>query len=330
MRLTPKFALLFALVGLVPLLLLGGLAFWQSQRALIANAEGHVLSVSVLKEDELLQWMDGNLTILESVAARPLVIELIESLVTTQRGTAEWTALREDLLTNHLMPNLTSRGLLDYHILHPETGQVLVATERKNEGKFRESEDFLVEGRLQTYIGRVEYHVAAERLVMHAATPIATGDGTLAAVLSAHVNLEEMGRILQLSSGMHETEDTYAINDFSFFVTEPLFGEGYALRRTLQTYGANAALRGEAGVTTYDDYRGRPVIGAYRWIEALNIGLLVEVDAQEVTAPVAALRRSMIILGAVVALLVVISSTGLARSLVRPIRRLLAGTQSLG
>ena len=330
MRLGPRIALLFVLSGLLPLLLLGGFSFWRSQSALIRNAKAHVLSVSVLKEDELLQWMDANQAILESVAHRPLVIDLAAQLIDAPRGSEDWTALRDGLVENHLLPNLTLRGLTDFHIIHPGTGQILVATEGRDEGKFRESEDFFVEGKTATYIGRVTYSVAAEELVMHLSTPLALTDGSLAGVLSAHVNLEEMGRILRLSSGMHATEDSYAINDSAFFTTEPLYGESYAMRRTIHTVGSKAILRGEDGVAVYDDYRGVRVIGAYRWIEALNLGLLVEVDWSEVTAPVKDLRRAIMLLGALVGGLVVLGSIALARGIVRPIRELVAGTEALG
>ncbi len=144
MRFGVKLALLFVLIGLVPLVIQGMLTYLQSQQALIHSARSHVESVGVLKEDELLQWMDGNLATLKSVATRPLLIELSGQLANARWGSEEWFAYHDDLVQNHLYPNLTARGLQNYQVIDPATGRILAATTPKYEGTFSESEDFLI------------------------------------------------------------------------------------------------------------------------------------------------------------------------------------------
>ncbi len=329
MRFWVRLTLLFVVLGLGPLLVLGYFSYRSSQQVLLDEARSHASSISVLKEDALLEWMEGNTALLESITLQPHVVELTGRLIESPRGTAVWTATHEDLLADHLKPNLIG-GIEDLAIMHPESGQILVATDRRFEGRFRESERYFLGGRESLFIDRVAYQVSVESLALHISGPIRTVEGTLVGVLSAQIDLEEMGRIVRLTSGSHETQDIYLINDSALFVTEPLFGQGYALRRMLHTEGAAAALRGETGVAEYVDYRDVRVVGAYRWIDKLAMGLLVETDWSEVTAPVQALGRTIIVGEILVGAAVLLIAVLFARGVVRPIRRLKAGTEAIG
>lgn len=50
------------------------------------------------------------------------------------------------------------------------------------------------------------------------------------------------------------------------------------LERSLEhsSQGIEAVLSGQSGAGSYDNHRGEPVIGAYRWLPLLNMGLLIE------------------------------------------------------
>ncbi|MEM9586561.1 MAG: protein kinase [Planctomycetota bacterium] len=72
---------------------------------------------------------------------------------------------------------------------------------------------------------------------------------------------------------------------------------------------ADQATRGSDGfnVDGYNDYRGVPVIGAWRWLPEYEIGVASEIDVEEAFRPVAILRRS--IMGLVA--LAILSAIGL-------------------
>jgi len=328
-KLWVRLALLFVLLGIAPLLILGQFAYQRSQSALLEEAKSHLSSVALLKEDALLEWIEGNLALLESVATRPLVGELSLQIVTTARGTPGWATAYELLATSHLAPNIMA-GIEALSILHPESGQILASTERIIEGRFRESEEYFLRGQEASYVDHVRYNVAAEGLALHLSTPIRSSTGELIAVLSAHVDLGEMERIVQLTSGSHESQDIYLINESALFVTEPRFGEGFALRRMLSTEGARAVLLGEVGAAEYLDYRDSEVVGAYRWIGPLSMGLLVETDRGEVLSPMRTLGVTMILGEIIASLVVLVVAVLLAQQVVRPIRRLIAGTEAIG
>ena len=329
MKLWVRLTLLFMVLGIAPLLILGHFAYRRGQGALLSEAESHLSSVAVLKEDALLEWIEGNTALLESVAARPLVAELSLQLANAPRGTPGWVAAHERLTDSHLVPNIMA-GIEDLSVLHSESGQILASTDRILEGRFRESEDFYVRGRIETYVDHVRYVVTAESLTLHLSTPIRTASGELAAVLSAHVDLEEMGRIVRLTSGSHDSQDIYLINDAALFVTEPKFGEGYALRRMLNTEGAHAVTAGASGVAQYVDYRNIDVLGAYRWIDSLSMGLLVETDRSEILQPMRTLGLAVVVGEVIAAVVVLLFAVLFSRGIVRPVHKLKAGADEIG
>jgi polar amino acid transport system substrate-binding protein len=77
---------------------------------------------------------------------------------------------------------------------------------------------------------------------------------------------------------------------------------------------AQAALNGASGVDAegYRDYRGVPVIGVWRWLERLGVGIATEIDQAEALAPYRALRNP--VLGALFG--VVLLALGLMAALI--------------
>ncbi|MDA3962018.1 MAG: serine/threonine protein kinase [Planctomycetota bacterium] len=57
----------------------------------------------------------------------------------------------------------------------------------------------------------------------------------------------------------------------------------------------------------YRDYRGVPVVGAWRWLDDMGIGIIVEIDADEAYAPLTTLRM---VFGVLVALLAIATVVG--------------------
>lgn len=75
---------------------------------------------------------------------------------------------------------------------------------------------------------------------------------------------------------------------------EEITADEIALRPLTQM--ADQATRGSAGVNTdgYNDYRGVRVVGAWQWLPEFNLGMAMEIDADEAFAPVNILRRVIV------------------------------------
>jgi hypothetical protein len=162
---------------------------------------------------------------------------------------------------------------------------------------------------------------------MFAAAPVRSADGKVLAVLCLRITPEkDFSRILATArSG--ESGETYAFSRTGLLLSESRFdedlkrvglipdtsearsiltlelrdplvelsrGKPSPMRRAGQplTRAGTAAVGGKDGVDVdgYRDYTGVPTVGAWRWLDDLDVGLITEMDLAEAFAPLRVLR----------------------------------------
>jgi signal transduction histidine kinase len=330
-KLTTRLGLLFLILTSIPLVVIGILSYNNAHQALLDATLARLASTNALKRAEFTRWVGRNENGLELLAQRPSVVAAVSTLTAAKPGTAVYQNTRDNLVRNHMEPLLQQEGgLLDVMLLHPETGQILVSTDPDQEGKFRESEPFLLNGRALTVTQSPGYVLGEDSIVMHVATPVRDDEGTLVAVLVAHANLDEMSQIMSQGWSRTETEETYLVNQYNFFVTESRFEPDSPLQRTVHTEGIAACLAGSSGTGFYTDYRDVPVFGAYERIEPQNLCIVTEQDQAEALAPIEEFRRTAQLIGLGGSLFVALLGVLFARSLTGPLRNLVQGAEEIG
>jgi signal transduction histidine kinase len=83
--------------------------------------------------------------------------------------------------------------------------------------------------------------------------------------------------------------------------------------------GIDAALSGAHGSAMYQDYQGRPVVGAYGWLPSLGAAIIVEQPQREAFAPADDLAALLLANTLVVALLTTLLAAVIIRRITRPI-----------
>ena len=331
MKLAPRLTLLFALLAIVPILVFSCLAYYAGRRAIETEVSNHLVSTNLLKGNELYRWIDDNKRSLEELAQRPLVAQYSALLAGHNSSTAEYAAARESLVAEHLLPRVSSgRGFTELFIICPRHGIILASSDALQEGKYRDEEPFYTQGKTGTYVYGVYFSPSREQLALTIGTPVRDRQGNLAGVLAGQLNLGDLSAIISAQSGLSLSEDTYLVNASNFFITEPRFGTGYALRKTVRSEGVNKGLSGRDGVAYYSDYRDVPVIGAYKWLPEYSIVLITEVNQAEAYAPI--YNVGWTIMALLLVLIVIVIATGflVARSVTLPVRRLVEGTEEIG
>ena len=256
MSLKVRLTLIFLLLSILPMTLVGYLAFKSGQEKIEEDTRNFLISVNTLKESELQRWVLNNQHDLIELAQRPLVVDYAQILISHDLGAAEYQRSAELLYENHFFPILNIHD--DYEsflIIRPKDGMIIVATDLTLIGKFRESEDFFINGKVAPFVQNTSYSLSDGQGVMHISTPIEDQNGDLVAVLVGHVNLDTMSEIMAKYGSKLETEDTYLVNSYNFFVTEPRYGQNYTMQKAIYTQGVQDCLTGEDGVAFYDDYR---------------------------------------------------------------------------
>ena len=106
------------------------------------------------------------------------------------------------------------------------------------------------------------------------------------------------------------------------------FGTSIGLQK-VETAGTKAALQGERGTATFLDYRGVPVLSAYKPLEigGLRWAIMSEIDEAEALAPASLLLRRVAMVSLAIAGLLILVSGLLSRSFTRPLRKLVTDAQ---
>lgn len=329
MKLSTRLIFIFLSLSVIPMTVIGLIGFRNGINTIKRNTINRLVSVNLSKEAEFNRWINASQSQIKALAQRPLVREFAQKLSSKETPPALRHTLHQKLIDDHLTAGIKAGiGFIDLSILDKNSGEIMVSTDPFLEGKFRENASFFLEGRHRTFVDEVSYWLSVEKVVMHVSTPVKNHKGELIAVLSGHVDWQEMSHIMHQGSGMRDSEESYIINKFNYFVTESRFVKDYPLKKSVNTKGAELCLAQKSGVDVYDDYRGIPVIGVYRWMPRWGLCMITEQDQQEAFAPAVTFRN--VVLGASlgVGVLVTVIALLFVRNITARIRHLVKGAEA--
>ncbi len=330
MKLAAKLSLFFILFSVVPIFTVGWLSYRNSRTTIEQQTINHLISTNIYKEAEFERWVRDNVRTLEILANRPfLKKDLAGKLEAYDASNPTQTAELTGIVADYLLPVVKGSGFFEVFILEAGSGRLLISTDKRQVGKYLDDQSFFKNGRNRTFIQNVYYAMTLQQPAMTISTPIMDSLGKTAAVLAGRLDLSELSGIVGKRSDLSRSEDTYLVNKFNFFITEPRFGRDYALKKSVQTEGVRAALAGKDGVGFYADYRSVPVIGAYHWMPDWDLALITEIDQAEAFAPISALQKTIGGVGIAVALLAALLGAVIARTITRPVSRLVEGTEEI-
>jgi signal transduction histidine kinase len=330
MRLAPRLTVLFLLLSILPTVVVGYLAYENGRRTIVQETIDHLVSIDLLKSNELKRWVEANKNSIEELAQRPLVKLYATVLAKHDAPGPTYDKAKGNLIEDHLTPRLKHSGFFELFLICPRHGLVSASTDQKQDGKYRDTLPYFIEGKAHTYVQGIYYSPSLEQPAMTISTPVKDRQGNLMGVLAGRLDLGELSKIISLHTGQGTTEDTYLVNTFNFFVTEPRFGQGYALKKAVRTEGVEAGLSGRDGTGFYRDYRGVPVIGAYKWLPEFKMCIITEIDQAEAFAPIVHLAWVTAGIASVISIAAGILGLYFARTITRPVEQLAAGAEQIG
>ncbi|RJX35970.1 MAG: methyl-accepting chemotaxis protein [Desulfurivibrio sp.] len=154
--------------------------------------------------------------------------------------------------------------------------------------------------------------------------------GRIEMVVGLQLSLDAINTIMQQREGMGKTGETYLVgtdklmrSDSFLDSTNHSVKASFAnpTKGSVDTEAAREALAGQADVKIIIDYNGNPVLSAYTPVKVgENVwALLAEIDEAEVMAPVKSLIYSVLLIGAVLAVVVAVIALLIARGIATPL-----------
>ncbi len=331
MKITARLTVLFLLTAIAPTGIVGYMGYDIGKRAILRETTDHLVSANILKSRELERWVKDSKNSIEELAQRPLVRKYASVMATSHdRSDPSYRRAHRNIIEEHLKPRLKYGDFIELFIMCFKEGHISASTDEKQDGKYRDKHRYFIEGKSRTYLEGSYYSPSLEQSAMTVSTPVKAMDGNLIAVLAGRLNLGELSEIMALQSGNSRTLDTYLVNTFNFFVSEPRLGKDYVLKKTVRTEGIEAGLSGKDGFGFYNNYRGVPVIGAYNWLPEFRMCIITEIEQAEAFAPV--VRLAWIAFGSVAVICITAGFLGMffSRKISRPLNLLAEGAEVIG
>jgi len=307
----------FLLLSLATVGLLGGIAFVQARNALTASVLDRLEVAVTLKEEALSQWVDDQTRDFLLLSELPSLRNAATTVLAADRSSDRWRQARESL-SDALHVALDRNPEWQEILLLSERSEILLSTEPSHVGDHRILDRFFVEGQRGTYLQKVYPSPITFRPTVTVATPIPGGSEAGPGVLALHLDLERIDRILLERAGPGAVSESYLVDPFNVLISGQRFGRDEH-PRGVHSPGIDRALDRRSGSGLYDSYRGVPVIGVYRWVEALEVALLIEMPQRAAFAPARRLAWAILGVGLATAVLLAVGIYLSARRIAGPV-----------
>ncbi len=164
-------------------------------------------------------------------------------------------------------------------------GNVVVSTDPTHKGEDHSQETYFLQGVYGPQVHPLRADRETGAIEVFATRPILLENGQVVGVLVGRTSLEPLYTSLQVSTGLGTTGEIFLVDTNKILLTPSRY-PGYVPGKTfINTEGSRLAFK-ESGTGTYINHRDREVVGAYRYIPSLEVGLLAEQESSEALRPV--------------------------------------------
>lgn len=189
-------------------------------------------------------------------------------------------------------------------------GEVLVSTNGENEGKKIGEELYFTRALIGPYVNPPYYSTEKDQTILLILRPVLDESRKVVAVLSGQARLGGLQAILAGKAGMGETGQSYLVGSSSLLLAGL---DPNQMGAKLHSAGINAVLSERVrDSSSYLNYKGTPVLGAYHWIPELEAALIGEEEAAEsgrANTAVMAVNASVGLTSLLIAILAALSVT---------------------
>jgi len=356
-RVVVSFCLLFALIlATVQIMSIYGIPFTEfegrkGQRKV--NAFGELDLIADTKKERLLHWLRERRNAAHFVAANELVeVNVAHLLATLPKfeaaggGVDSWHLLRQEKSYGSLVAFFEkirfAYGFYEsIRIADAQTGRIFVSTRAADLGADASSHAGF-KGALSSgsgYVSDMELNQQGSGPFFYISDIIKSEGVKVDAVLLLEVNAEKvMKPMLHTGEGMGKEGEVILVNRNAKLLTalkHPLPGGNPAklLEYQIKSEPALKAAKGENGAIEAEDYRGIPVLAAYRYISISpdwGWGMIVKIDRKELLAPLREYLDYSALLGLAGIAAVILFAIILSGNLTRPILSLSRAASRLG
>ncbi len=324
-RITAKLVIQFLVVGLIPLILLGGISYYYSRSVIEAKAFKHLAAINDMKKQHLDQFLESGMKNLDALSNSRQLQDGIK-----RKAYGQTTALLAYFIQlfdySHIYL-LTDSGALLHEVSRPgdkdgaEPGARVYAEALDRIGRAVKKAD----GPMMSDLTHPEN---ADQPCLFMGTPIYEEGGDRLALLVFQIEADRINRFFEGSNGLGQSGETYLVGSDHLLRSRSRFLDNKSiLKEKINTLAVERALKNQDGTARIKDYRNTEVLSAYtgfnlreRFGTDFNWAVITEADASEALAVLNKLGLNIILTVLVLMLLIGLMGYQQSRMIARPIR----------
>ncbi|NER47304.1 MAG: response regulator [Symploca sp. SIO1A3] len=316
----------FLILSLLTISIVCYTTFNQARESLKLSVFNELGLTASLKEGELSRWVVTQREHFLSLGQLPEVSTQARVLLSSQTSDWEYQFAYEQLEKSLTSFISKQSGLKDLFLLS-RSGRILLSTNPTHIGKYKPLAQYseVTQEPTDTFVSNFYRSPETGKPTITFATPVLKDTDKRLGMLVVNLNLERIDEIIQEHTGIKEDCETYLVGKFgsglsqrNVLISAKRFGS-VAFPEGIDSEGIAKAMDGSNDQGLYDNYRGVPVIGVYRWLKAWDVALLVEMNQSQAFEPARRLARSIWLMGMVLAEVLAVAMFLIARRLTQPI-----------
>jgi HAMP domain-containing protein/putative methionine-R-sulfoxide reductase with GAF domain len=263
-----------------------------SQLSRVRSGVGKNLDLlATLQENQVEQWTSSQIAALSSLAHDPSLERQVRSFLVTQKSESDKQTAQLSI-NAHLSSFLVQHPNFDEVFLLSGDGQVVASTDATHQGQLETKAPYFDRGSEERFFDPSVFIDRLGRSSLVVAEPLRYVTGESIGVLVGLVKPEPLTRLMQSAPGLGETGQTYLVDKEGALVTSLRNKENPTPGEAVTSPGVAKVVAGISGQSAYSNYEGQTVLGVYRWLPGVQMGLLAEQHLGE------ALRSSYLVVGA--------------------------------
>ncbi|MDA3797654.1 MAG: response regulator [Kiritimatiellae bacterium] len=276
-----------------------------------------------LKAEQINYWLKERVTDLSIVAENKNIQNLGRDLIHNSDNITE----KQLTDVNDIFQNYVDYfSYVELFFISSNSGRVIVSTSKENIGKDKNT--FLPFAKTietkKTNISDIYYSDTNQDITeMAFSAPVFAmekdGEHIVGVVVMIIDPEHVLYPLIQKNIGLGDTGETLIVNKEGFALNELRWHENAPLKLKITATPAAKAVAKKTGLVKTKDYRGEEVLAAYTYIPRTHWGLIVKRDYADIYSPINSVLKHMIYIVISMAVLVVIASLLLGRSIARPI-----------
>jgi HAMP domain-containing protein len=277
----------FLLLPVMSLLVAGIIVTTIAMRNARQAAVERLAAIATLKESEINAWVASQQEDLDLIVSTPDVRSRMLYVLSAQTEDPLVIAAR-DQLQEYISAVASKNSWFEELFLLDASGQVLLSSDPSQVGASHAQQAYFVKGQEGSYLHPPFYSLYTAGPSMLVAQSIQDDSGRVWGVLAGRLNLDQMANVTNEKAGLGQTGETYLVNAAGLLLTPPRFGGELSMGHELHGEGVERGLalgssesKEQTGWSVYINYRGRPVLGVYRWFPELQMVLLAEQEVSE-------------------------------------------------